>query len=265
MSWLPPEWSKCIVMIEQLSQEEANQPRRRLEPIATGFIVRYQRLNVFITCRHCLVKQEDTYITTNSKKEQKVIAKPLSDILETPNVSLCFHPNAKIDLVAMPFPVMPESDDILAVPSDLFEDSENFSEGDDIFFLGFPLGITTQGKIKPLVRSGIVSLKEEKNAFLIDANVFPGSSGSPVFLKPSVIDWKTMTIGKVRPPRLIGILSGCVTYSDEAVSRQTGRTRVTFEENAALAQAYSTTIIKEILDSTEFLQMRERLSPRSKP
>lgn len=266
-SWLPEQWPKCIVMIERLTEEEAGQATRQLKPIGTGFVLDYRGINVLMTCRH-VAEKENIFITSNAKPEQayQLITKSMSQLLESPNVSLCFHPDSNVDLAAMPFPFNPVIEDILRVLLNLFEDFENLSEGDDIFFLGFPLGIIAQRRITPLVRSGIISLKKEDYSFLIDANVFPGNSGSPVFLRPSMIDWKTRSIGKIRPPKLIGIIQSYLTYRDIAVSKQTGRPRIMFEENSALAQVYSTRLIMEFLESTELQTLVERIiSQRRSP
>lgn len=58
---------------------------------------------------------------------------------------------------------------------------------EDVTFIGYPSGIYDHKNSSPLVRRGITSspiwnnFKGEK-CFLIDAGVFPGSSGSPVFI-----------------------------------------------------------------------------------
>ena len=68
------------------------------------------------------------------------------------------------------------------------EDYEKFiSPIEEIVFIGYPSGIWDSHNLLPIVRKGItatpcyVSFQGEPK-FLIDASVFPGSSGSPVFL-----------------------------------------------------------------------------------
>jgi len=67
--------------------------------------------------------------------------------------------------------------------------------GDEVVVVGYPLGLR-QGKTNyPLVRQGMLSTRVDENlhdedsgrtlrAFLIDGATVPGSSGSPVLLKP---------------------------------------------------------------------------------
>jgi len=58
---------------------------------------------------------------------------------------------------------------------------------EDIVFIGYPSGIIDSHSGLPLIRKGITASPlwgkfQGKNEFLIDAGVFPGSSGSPVFI-----------------------------------------------------------------------------------
>lgn len=58
---------------------------------------------------------------------------------------------------------------------------------EDVTFIGYPSGIYDHKNSTPLVRKGITSSPiwndfKGESCFLIDAGVFPGSSGSPVFI-----------------------------------------------------------------------------------
>lgn len=243
-SWLPKQWSKCIVMIEQVPEEEMSKKNRKLIPTGTGFVIDYKGLNVLVTCRH-IAKLENISITSNTQQPQQLVTKEISELFKA-NLSFAFHPDSNVDLAVIPFPFRKGEEDILKISMSLFEDFKDMSEGDDVFFLGFPLGITTQRRITPLVRSGIVSLKKEDYSFLIDANVFPGNSGSPVFLRPSVIDWKTRSIGKMTPPKLIGVVDSSLMWGKD-------------KKSASLAHVCSTNLILEVLNSAEFQTTYNRL------
>lgn len=71
------------------------------------------------------------------------------------------------------------------VPS---EDTLNdLSAMEDVVFIGYPSGLRDEETSLPLIRRGITSTPvwsdfSGESAFLIDAGVFPGSSGSPVFI-----------------------------------------------------------------------------------
>lgn len=58
---------------------------------------------------------------------------------------------------------------------------------EEVVFIGYPSGIFDAYNLSPLIRRGITSTPvwrnyEGKPRFVIDAGVFPGSSGSPVFI-----------------------------------------------------------------------------------
>ena len=58
---------------------------------------------------------------------------------------------------------------------------------EEVVFIGFPVGIWDSTNFLPIIRRGTTATPvyvdfQGKKQFLIDASVFPGSSGSPVFL-----------------------------------------------------------------------------------
>ena len=122
------------------------------------------------------------------------------------------------------------------------------SEGDGVFVLGYPMGIAGEERNYPIARQGSIArirdwLEGHSQTLLIDAPVFPGNSGGPVILKPemfSVADTKSNSLAY-----LIGMVSSYLPYKDVAVSPQTGRPRVIFEENSGLARIVPANIIHE--------------------
>ena len=76
--------------------------------------------------------------------------------------------------------------------------------------------------------------------------IFPGNSGGPVINKPEVISIEGTS--SVPSPYLIGIVSSYLTYTDTAVSKQTGQSRVVFEENSGLAVVIPADYILETID-----------------
>ena len=80
-------------------------------------------------------------------------------------------------------------------------DYEKVALGSDVLFVGFPNGLYDMKNNLPLVRRGsLASLPnldfDGRGELVIDAQVFPGSSGSPVF-----IDWDETY-------KLLGVISG---------------------------------------------------------
>lgn len=100
-------------------------------------------------------------------------------------------------------------------------DLENCAAIENITIIGYPKGIYDTINWLPLVRQGITATPvwnnfNGKSSFLIDAGIFPGSSGSPVFLynQGSYSSNSGITIGT----RLafVGIISE--TYIDKSES-----------------------------------------------
>jgi hypothetical protein len=107
---------------------------------------------------------------------------------------------------------------------------EEITEGEEVLVIGYPLGLYHSRTHSPLVRQGIIATKigerinirirqpsgeshrVEIPGFLIDASIVPGSSGSPVVLKPivgrKVRDQIAMETAK---PYLLGIVSATET------------------------------------------------------
>ncbi len=77
-----------------------------------------------------------------------------------------------------------------SIPSNYVPTEEEVRDMDaveDVMFVGYPNGIFDTKNLMPIVRRGITATPfqidyEGEPKFLIDASVFPGSSGSPVFL-----------------------------------------------------------------------------------
>ena len=112
------------------------------------------------------------------------------------------------------------------------------SAGDGVFVLGFPMGIVGAKRNAVIVRQGIIAriedmLNSNSDTFLIDSFVFPGNSGGPVILKPEMTSI-TGTPNQLRA-YLLGIVIEYQPYPDTAISQQTHRPRITFEENSGLA------------------------------
>src|SRR5207247_3057746 len=77
----------------------------------------------------------------------------------------------------------------------------------------------------------------------------PGNSGGPVIIKPEM-----SAVGETKPidsASLIGVVAGYVPYADVAISRQTERPRIIFEENSGLAIVYPVDLIQEAISQHE--------------
>ena len=138
----------------------------------------------------------------------------------------------------------------VGTPSD--DEKRHIVEGNGVFVLGFPLGLTGKTRNYPIVRQGVIAriqdwLRGDESTFLIDSSAFPGNSGGPVVLKPE----NTAIRGteRITHSLLIGMVSSYVPYRDVAISKQTQKPRIIFEENSGLAEVIPIDLIKDTIQS----------------
>ncbi len=136
-------------------------------------------------------------------------------------------------------------------------DEEQLAPGDDVLVIGYPAGIFVASSNEPVVSQGRLATPvfaqtsmptgpnqahESTTAFLIDASIMQGSSGSPIILAPRAgrpqMDRIMMPPA---PPFLLGIVEAELTRSSLLGSSST--TDIT-----GLASAFSTVAIKETID-----------------
>lgn len=107
------------------------------------------------------------------------------------------HPDPSVDLAIMP--LQPLLDAAAAQGVQLYwqaidtqdalstQDAPWLDALEDVLFVGYPSGVWDQVNGMPILRRGITATPpgldfEGRREFLIDAAVYPGSSGSPVFI-----------------------------------------------------------------------------------
>jgi len=184
---------------------------------------------------------------------------PTTDVHELPWV---FHPTPEIDVAVLPVNI--EMLKASAVRFAFFVDDRHVltregartggvSEGDRVYVLGFPMGLVGEARNYVIGRQGCIArvrdvLAGESTEFLVDASVFPGNSGGPVVTTPEL----SSITGTVASPaaHLIGIVS-YIPYQDFAISQQTGRRRIVFDENSGLASVVPYDFIAEAIAERE--------------
>lgn len=166
------------------------------------------------------------------------------------------HQNEKVDIAAVPLSQSQLKRDGIEYSFLLDRDmafletirKEGITQGDGVFVLGFPMGIAGEEKNYVVVRGGAIARLDDEIVskefrYLIDSTVFPGSSGSPVILKPEITSIRgTKAVNKAY---VIGVVSGYLSFVDTAISQQTGEPRITFVENSGLASVVPMDFVKE--------------------
>jgi hypothetical protein len=266
MALIPPHYLDCVVAIgaDERSHQEAGTDN--ITWIGTGFLVgRFfkqegdsTRYHVFlVTNKHVFSDRQSIILQFNPSNEQAVKTYHVK-LTDGEKVLWTGHPTADAAVALMDPHILKKDERRYNV----FRSDQDFvnidkmaslgiSEGDFVYILGYPLGLVDQERHYVIVRSGVIArirdvLERRKSDFIIDASVFPGSSGGPVITKPEIVRIEGTEC--VSRSYLIGIVHSYISYVDSAISAQTQRVRVTFEENSGLARV---TPSEHILEAVE--------------
>ena len=209
------------------------------------------------------------HLHINVEKAGVLVGEIVKYPLESASRKLWYeHPSADVDVLAINAAPLFMSKENLAnkfVPEELFAVTKKRTElditaGEEIIVVGYPSGIR-QGKTNlPLIRQGILAtrigeeLHEEvlepsgkistrvSRAFLIDGATIPGSSGSPVVLKPVTGRYRndSIVLGATLP-----VLLGIVAETRYAPISAGEKTVLGF---AGLGFAFDVETIIEVMD-----------------
>jgi hypothetical protein len=132
-----------------------------------------------------------------------LVITPLGDVIQTLHSN-----NLSLNRTAMNSTTIPDTDEL-----------SHYGVFQEIKFIGYPIGIWDEKNNLPIVRRGMTATDpvvdyNGRKEFLIDAAVFPGSSGSPVYIATDNLMMMGTAIGPPRV-RLIGILRAVHEYTSE--------------------------------------------------
>lgn len=172
--------------------------------VGTGSIVGYRVENkgdVFflVTNKHVIKDTSEAVLLFNITEDKGVplLGKQYRIHLSNFQEGWFGHSQEDIDVTIMPFsPIVNQlrKDGVLiyfkTISTNLIptkEQTEQIDAIEDLIFIGYPNNIYDRANLLPIVRKGTTATPfsidyEGKPAFLMDASIFPGSSGSPVFL-----------------------------------------------------------------------------------
>ncbi|MEK7600875.1 MAG: serine protease [Patescibacteria group bacterium] len=273
MALIPPAYLNSVVSIGVEKKNDKSEPE--FKSLATGFLIGraigekneqgQQPYRLFlVTNRHVFHNNKTKeYVkevllrlnTTESKSHHFKVSLLNTD--GKPTWSM--HDNEKVDLAVLPInaDAMTEAkiDFYFFRENDLFFAKDfsmkNISTGDGLFVLGFPMSISGKAKNFVIVRQGIIARVDEEvleeGFYYIDASAYPGNSGGPVIIKPEIVSIQGTASNN--SAGLIGVISSGETYSDVAVSQQTGEAKVIFTEQTGLVRVVPIEQIYEIVDS----------------
>lgn len=256
MALLPPQFLNSVVAIGIIIDDAT-----ATQWIGTGFIFGVEVATpengiapFLVTNQHILENDEIIVVKMNSSDE--LSANEYEFDTANGRHIITVHPEG-LDVAVLPLPgniMNADKADAYPLAAEHLLSIESagnvgVSEGDGIFAIGFPMALVGyEDQIFPIVKQGCIAriqdwLSGRARHILIDANLFPGNSGGPVFLRPSLAAIE----GTQSNPNsyLIGMVSAYIPYEDVAVSQQTGRERITFEENSGIVEIVPSDAIME--------------------
>ena len=157
--------------------------------LGTGFLVMIDGAvpEVFLVTNRHVFEGKKSVTLKFSDKETTVLLK---------NQRWINHRNKDVDVAVVQIPY--ETLDMITVNSKWYSESliattDRMKElkvrtGDEIYVLGFPLGIVGRDKNFPIVRSGVIARFDDdilkNHHYYVDVAIYGGNSGGPVILKP---------------------------------------------------------------------------------
>lgn len=270
MALIPPSALDCVVAIGQTD------PKNGFTANATGFL--YGRAFIpgaaskteeasyrifLVTNRHVFNDMTEVVLRFNQQPGGTSETFDLNLFKADGSQLWHAHPDAGVDIAVIPinanllkehkiqFHAFMSDHHVLGLKD---AQTAGTSEGDGIFVLGFPLGDAGIDRNHVIVRHGVIArvrdyLAGTSKTILIDSTVFPGNSGGPVLTRPEV----SAIGGTKSQPRsmLLGVVSAYVPYRDIAISTQTKRPRVIFEENTGLSHVEPIQFVVDLTDQLE--------------
>lgn len=244
----------------------------KLQGIGSGFIVRAnfpkdpnEALVLLVSNKHVLAGSRRFNIDFHQRKTnfnlpnfKKTLRYHTTNYEEV----LFLHPDPKIDLACINI-----SNVISQLGSSVYFKNfdktvfANFNEpelelGQRIVFVGYPENRYDRKHNLPILRSGVIASHPKldyngEEQFLIDAQVFPGSSGSPVFLnmKEAQYNRGQIILGKGLPYLFVGVVSATM-IKNNIVSPLPTTLLGTSQEVIGLGIVYKATALNSLIDLT---------------
>ena len=211
---------------------------KNVKGIGTGFIVGYKWSNkegLFLVTNKHVVKnaKKGRFFFIQSDGKNPLLGKTFNIEVNNFKKSWFSHPDDKIDVAIMPLAkILAEiqkrnvSVFFKSISRDLLptlKQEESFDALEEVVFVGYPSGIFDTVNYIPVARRGTTATPFNIDylglpQFLVDASVFPGSSGSPVFILNKG-SYSPRGGGLVVGNRLIflGLISSVYTRNDEGI------------------------------------------------
>lgn len=219
--------------------------------MGTGVLVDYDDLAIIVTTKHIIEKLsefEDYYFFNNSI-DGKIVLKSFQWIKNLVKRDWIYHSDPQIDLAINFFPFNPKIDLIKIIPRKLYAEQTEIEIGAEAYVLGYPYGIASTNSVIPIARRALIAGRSIEGHYFVDAAIFKGNSGGPIFLRPSVQRPDgSIVIGPTNVPKLIGFVKGIIETNEG--------------QSLHLAQVIGIQKLIEIFSSSEFQNIIKNMKER---
>jgi hypothetical protein len=247
-------WLKSVVSIEHVI------PEKPAKPIGTGFLVSSLRDHiVLVTAKHVILDDSGkVHGQLAYRLNEKAGSSSLVRDEELKARSLGAWFLSKDADLACRFVVRRETSDVLMIPSDVFLSQDHVHPGAPAAILGFPLGLRSEDYAQPIIRRAMVA-SSSPDRLLIDGPSFPGNSGGPVIYVPMIKVGAGLSSPLLNDQRLIGVITEAIAYQEIAISQQTKRPRIAFEDNSGLSIVVPTNSVLDLLNREDVRKLDESI------
>jgi hypothetical protein len=250
------KWLNALVSIERCKAQD------KPKPVGTGFLVSTPNNHIaLVTAKHVVFADHGkgslhadlAYRLNNKEKTSSLI----QDGDATRLSKTGWIKSEKLD-IACRLIGRRKTTEYVTIPYSIFLPAKQLQAGAPLFIIGFPLGMRSEKYATPVVRRGIVA-RPDPNNIIVDGFVFPGNSGGPVVYGPTIRLGKGFKTQVLQGDWFVGMVLSEIRYVEPAISPQTGRPRVTFEDNSGLCNVLPADHILDLLASPDFVRLDESL------
>lgn len=225
-----------------------------------------RRYPILVSNKHvALAPGRATFSMFPGREGKPVLGEKVVFAYNNPQTHWVGHPSPDVDVAAMfvaPLINMAEEEGISvfyrSVTSDIFPKEDSIRDLDAIepvTFIGYPNALHDEVNFTPIARRGFTATPLALNhnglpAFLIDASVFPGSSGSPVFIINDNGYYKgsDFILGS-RRILFVGILAAVHVQQDRGILVTRISSRVHFNQMLDLGIVFNWRAVSETVDA----------------
>lgn len=234
--------------------------------IGTGFLlsrpidINSQKIYL-VTNKHVIEGQNNISISfTELENGEPKIGRIQKFNISELQQGIVYHPDKNIDIAILEitglFINFPNKLFFKTVDYDMLATfkEEELNVAQSIYFVGYPDNRYDIANNLPLIRTGIIASNPKldfngSKQFIIDAQVFPDSSGSPVYIDLIYENFKNgqIVLGE-RKVKLLGIVAMTMIRNNELQAINTNTKFIT-QEVLGLGIVFKSTAIKELIDS----------------